>query len=94
MQVDNLTAHLRKEGTGWQLDIPRTNITMDDTPWPAGALTLAWLPAQEVGGADRKTSDELRIRANNLELQGLKWPDPDYGQIVALVRQSMENAAT
>jgi len=71
MQVDNLTAHLRKEGTGWQLDIPRTNITMDDTPWPAGALTLAWLPAQEVGGADRKTSDELRIRANNLELQGL-----------------------
>lgn len=71
LQVDNLTAHLRKEGAGWQLDIPRTNISIDDTPWPAGALTLAWLPAQEVGGVDRQSSDELRIRANNLELQGL-----------------------
>ncbi len=36
---------------------------MDDKPWPSGALTLAWIPEQEVGGENNKRSDELRIRA-------------------------------
>ncbi len=69
LSVDNLTAHITRENPGWQFSIPDTRITMDGKPWPSGALTLAWIPEQDVGGKDNKRSDELRIRASNLELQ-------------------------
>lgn len=49
---------------------------MDGKPWPSGALTLAWIPEQDVGGKDNKRSDELRIRASNLELAGLEGVRP------------------
>jgi uncharacterized protein YhdP len=38
---------------------------MDDKPWPRGALALAWIPEQDVGGENSQRSDELRIRASN-----------------------------
>lgn len=41
LSVDNLTAHVTKEKEGWQFAIPDTRITMDNKPWPRGALTLA-----------------------------------------------------
>ncbi|HCN4264951.1 TPA: AsmA2 domain-containing protein YhdP [Escherichia coli] len=72
LSVDNLTAHITRENPGWQFSIPDTRITMDGKPWPSGALTLAWIPEQDVGGKDNKRSDELRIRASNLELAGLE----------------------
>lgn len=71
LAVDNLTAHLSREKQGWELRIPDTRITIDDTPWPRGALALAWIPAQEVGGPNNKRSDELRIRASHLSPAGL-----------------------
>ncbi|WLI76772.1 AsmA2 domain-containing protein YhdP [Kosakonia sp. H02] len=72
MTVDNLTTHISRQKQGWQFDVPVTNIAIDDKPWPQGALSFAWVPAQEVGGADNQRSDELRIRASNLELGGLE----------------------
>ncbi|EKI35565.1 putative protease [Escherichia coli 3006] len=74
--MDNLTAHITRENPGWQFSIPDTRITMDGKPWPSGALTLAWIPEQDVGGKDNKRSDELRIRASNLELAGLEGIRP------------------
>ena len=71
LTVDNLTAHLSREKEGWEFRIPDTRITIDDTPWPRGALALAWIPEQEVGGPDNQRSDELRIRASHLSLAGL-----------------------
>ncbi|HFP5251861.1 TPA: AsmA2 domain-containing protein YhdP [Escherichia coli] len=80
LSVDNLTAHITRENPGWQFSIPdtriTTRITMDGKPWPSGALTLAWIPEQDVGGKDNKRSDELRIRASNLELAGLEGVRP------------------
>ncbi|EPQ9491645.1 AsmA2 domain-containing protein YhdP [Escherichia coli] len=76
LSVDNLTAHITRENPGWQFSIPDTRITMDGKPWPSGALTLAWIPEQNVGGKDNKRSDELRIRASNLELAGLEGVRP------------------
>ena len=76
LSVDNLTAHITRENPGWQFSIPDTRITMDGKPWPSGALTLAWVPEQDVGGKDNKRSDELRIRASNLELAGLEGIRP------------------
>lgn len=76
LSVDNLTAHITRENPGWQFSIPDTRITMDGKPWPSGALTLAWIPEQDVGGKDNKRSDELRIRASNLELAGLEGVRP------------------
>ena len=72
LSVDNLTAHVTRTGEqGWQFAIPSTRVTLDDKPWPQGALTLAWIPEQTVGGANNTRSDELRVRANHLELSGL-----------------------
>lgn len=76
LSVDNLTAHISREQPGWQFSIPVTRITMDGKAWPRGALQLAWIPEQEVGGADGKRSDELRIRASHLELTGLEGLRP------------------
>ena len=76
LSVNNLTAHITRENPGWQFSIPDTRITMDGKPWPSGALTLAWIPEQDVGGKDNKRSDELRIRASNLELAGLEGVRP------------------
>ena len=76
LSVDNLTAHITRENPGWQFSIPDTRITMDGKPWPSGALTLAWIPELDVGGKDNKRSDELRIRASNLELAGLEGIRP------------------
>ncbi|AXF61739.1 AsmA2 domain-containing protein [Leclercia sp. W6] len=72
LSVDNLTAHVTRANEGWQFAIPDTRITLDDKAWPRGALSLAWIPAQDVGGVNSKRSDELRIRASNLELSGLE----------------------
>ncbi|WAH54372.1 AsmA2 domain-containing protein YhdP [Pseudescherichia vulneris] len=71
LSVDNLTAHVTRAAGGWQFAIPSTRVTLDNKPWPKGALTLAWIPEQQVGGANNTRSDELRIRANHLELSGL-----------------------
>ncbi|MBN6044802.1 AsmA2 domain-containing protein YhdP [Citrobacter sp. ku-bf4] len=76
LSVDNLTAHISREQPGWQFSIPDTRITMDGKAWPRGALQLAWIPEQEVGGADSKRSDELRIRASHLALTGLEGLRP------------------
>ncbi|ELJ4108918.1 AsmA2 domain-containing protein YhdP [Escherichia coli] len=76
LSVDNLTAHITRENPGWQFSIPDTRITMDGKPWPSGALTLAWIPEQDVGGKNNIRSDELRIRASNLELAGLEGVRP------------------
>ncbi len=76
LSVDNLTAHITRENPGWQFSIPDTRITMDGKRWPSGALTLAWIPEQDVGGKNNTRSDELRIRASNLELAGLEGVRP------------------
>ena len=65
LSVDNLTAHVTQDKGGWQFAIPDTRISMDNKPRPRGALTLAWMPEQDVGGINGKRSDELRIRASN-----------------------------
>lgn len=72
LSVDNLTAHVTQVKGGWQFAIPDTRITMDSKPWPRGALTLAWMPEQDVGGTNSKRSDELRIRASNLDLEAIE----------------------
>ncbi|MGK9173086.1 AsmA2 domain-containing protein YhdP [Yokenella regensburgei] len=72
MTVDNLTAHISRQQQGWQFDIPQTRITLDDRPWPEGALAFAWVPAREAGESAGSRSDELRVRASRLELDSLE----------------------
>ena len=81
MSVDNLTAHVTRQGDSWQFSIPDTRITMDGKAWPRGALTMAWVPEQEVGGVNNKRSDELRIRASNLDLASLDGLRPIANRI-------------
>ena len=63
LSVDNLTAEIRREPSGWELVIPDTNITLDNRAWPKGRLELAWLY-----GEDKAQGDEVRVRASNMEL--------------------------
>ncbi|ELY6225440.1 AsmA2 domain-containing protein YhdP [Cronobacter muytjensii] len=72
LSVDNLTAHISRADDAWQVAIPQTRITVDDKPWPAGSLNLAWLANQPVAGDKVRRSSELRVRASNLELSGLE----------------------
>ncbi|MCD4559412.1 AsmA2 domain-containing protein YhdP [Lelliottia nimipressuralis] len=81
MSVDNLTAHVTRQGDSWQFSIPDTRITMDGKAWPRGALTMAWVPEQEVGGVNNKRSDELRIRASNIDLASLDGLRPIANRI-------------
>jgi hypothetical protein len=76
LSVDNLTAHIYRDKQSWGFHIPDTRISMDDKPWPRGALSMAWIPAQDVGGKNGQRSDELRIRASNLNLSGLTGLQP------------------
>jgi uncharacterized protein (TIGR02099 family) len=76
LSVDNLTAHIAREKNGWSFYIPDTRIAIDGKRWPQGALAMAWIPDQDVGGKDNVRSDELRIRASNLELGGLAGLKP------------------
>ncbi|ATF90843.1 AsmA2 domain-containing protein YhdP [Cedecea neteri] len=68
LSVDNLTAQVSREKSSWQLSIPSTNITLDDQAWPKGSLSVAWIAPQDVGGKQSQRSDELRVRASNMEL--------------------------
>ncbi|HDH1517645.1 TPA: AsmA2 domain-containing protein YhdP [Klebsiella quasipneumoniae subsp. similipneumoniae] len=76
LSVDNLTAHLSHDKQSWGFYIPDTRIAIDDKPWPSGALAMAWIPGQDVGGDGHQRSDELRIRASNLALSGLSGLQP------------------
>lgn len=71
LTVDNLTAHVSKMDNGWQIALPDTRIAIDGQPWPQGALTLGWLPSQQPGGPDGQRSEELRVRASNVQLAKL-----------------------
>lgn len=90
LSVDNLTAHITREQPGWQFSIPDTRITMDDKPWPSGALTLAWIPEQDVGGKNNQRSDELRIRASHLELAGLEGLRPLASKLSPALSESWQ----
>lgn len=76
LTVDNLTAHIFREKQGWGFDIPDTRISIDGKAWPRGALAMAWIPAQDVGGDNHSRSDELRVRASHLDLNGLTGLQP------------------
>ncbi|TNV19909.1 AsmA2 domain-containing protein [Buttiauxella sp. B2] len=88
LSVDNLMAHVDRSDVGWNLAIPSTNITLDDKTWPKGSLALAWIAPQEVGGKQSTRSDELRVRATNMELESFtgllpiaEKISPDLGDI-------------
>ena len=55
---------------------------MDDKPGRAG-INAGRIPEQEVGGENNKRSDELRIRASNLELAGLEGLRPMASWVIA-----------
>lgn len=88
LSVDNLVARVNRSATGWNLAIPSTNITLDDKTWPKGSLSLAWRNPQDVGGKAGKRSEELRVRATNMELESFYGLlpvaakiSPDLGEI-------------
>ncbi|EKS7794058.1 AsmA2 domain-containing protein YhdP [Edwardsiella piscicida] len=63
LTVRDLTLQATRRDGGWQLDVPRLNLATDGQPWPAGHLSLLYLPRQ--GPAQEEA---LRLRATDLQL--------------------------
>ncbi|ACR70622.1 AsmA2 domain-containing protein [Edwardsiella ictaluri] len=63
LTVNDLTLQATRRDGGWQLDVPRLNLATDGQPWPAGHLSLLYLPQQGT-----TQDEELRLRATDLQL--------------------------
>ncbi|CAO95335.1 AsmA2 domain-containing protein YhdP [Erwinia tasmaniensis] len=80
LSVDNLTAHISRFKGGWDLNVPQTRFILDDRPWPQGQLSLLWLPENDQLPAT-EAQQELRIRANHLDLQHLEPLIPLFARL-------------
>ncbi|HBK4605223.1 AsmA2 domain-containing protein YhdP [Serratia marcescens] len=77
LDVDNLALSLRRQGTGWQLDVPQLRLSTDGQAWPQGGLSALWLPENtEFMGPTQ--NEELRVRATNLQLERLSALLPTF----------------
>ncbi|MGY0144899.1 AsmA2 domain-containing protein YhdP [Edwardsiella tarda] len=63
LTVDDLTLRAARYQDGWRLDVPRLNLATDGQSWPAGSLSLLYLPPRS-----QDEGDELRLRATDLQL--------------------------
>jgi len=70
LDVDNLALALKREGNGWQVNVPQLNLKTDGQAWPPGTLAALWLPEnnQFIGP---NQNEELRIRAAGIQLERL-----------------------
>ncbi|VTP67710.1 Uncharacterised protein [Serratia rubidaea] len=57
LDVDNLALAVKRQGGGWQLDVPQLNIKTDGQAWPQGMLSGLWLPENSrfIGRSSRKS---------------------------------------
>lgn len=70
--VNNLVAHVSQAGEGWRVKFPLSGITLDGQAWSRGQLGLAWLPGKtEPNASEPERSDELRVRASQLQPENL-----------------------
>lgn len=68
---DDLSAAMTRETAGWLFSLPAMQFTLDGKRWPGdGKLALAWL-AKPVSEASHKGDAELRVRASNIDPDGL-----------------------
>lgn len=87
LEVDNVTAHLTREGGGWAVAIPQTHLTTDGVRWPQGHVALLWKPDEPTLPGPDHTA-ELRVRASHLDLARV---DPLVPLFSALSPQLLEN---
>lgn len=77
LDVDNLALSMRRQGTGWQIDMPQLRLSTDGQIWPQGAISALWLPENtEFMGPGQ--SEELRVRATNIQLERLSALLPTF----------------
>lgn len=77
LNVDNLALSMRRQGTGWQIDVPQLRLNTDGQAWPQGAISALWLPENtEFLGTGQ--NEELRVRATNIQLERLSALLPTF----------------
>lgn len=67
LKIDKQQIHFKHYKNGWLIDLPDLNMATDDEPWPNGQLNVLWLPNDKDKTA--KITEQLRIRAQNLQLE-------------------------
>lgn len=70
LDVDNLALALKREGNGWQVNVPQLNLKTDGQAWPPGTLAALWLPENDQFIGPNQ-NEELRIRVTGLQLERL-----------------------
>lgn len=68
LTVDNVTAHVSRFNSGWQIELPQTNLVTDGQRWPDGRLSLLWLPENGLLPGPNH-NEEVRVRATQLDLE-------------------------
>lgn len=77
LDVDNLALSARRQGTGWQIDVPQLRLSTDGQAWPQGMLSALWLPENtEFMGPGQ--NEELRVRATDIQLERLSALLPTF----------------
>lgn len=74
LDVDNLVLSMRRQSTGWQIDVPQWRLSTDGQAWPQGALYALWLPESTASSQNA----ELRIRATDIQLERLSALLPTF----------------
>src|SRR5476651_486042 len=70
LDVDNLTLHGSRQGSGWQVETQQLNLKTDGQAWPKGTLSALYLPENsEFLGPSQ--GEEIRLRATQLQLERL-----------------------
>lgn len=67
LKIDKQQIHFEHYINGWLIDLPDLNLSTDNEPWPNGQLSALWLPDDKNGTT--KTTEQLRIRAQNLQIE-------------------------
>lgn len=64
--------HAERYQNGWMVETPSINIATDNKRWPNGQLSALWLPENNAEAGGPPASEQLRIRATDLQFELVK----------------------
>lgn len=70
LELDEVSATLRRQAEGWALDIPQTRLRANSELWQGGAISLFWKTARE-NSQKNNHAEEWRLRTTQLDLHRL-----------------------
>ena len=70
LEVADLSLHAKRQGRGWQFDVPQLALQTDGQPWPRGGISALWLP-ENTDFLGPNQDEELRLRTRAIQIERL-----------------------